>query len=471
MESSMAADERDRRFDKALARHLRSAAPTGEAANRSTAPLSPCDACPDAETLAAYHQRSLLPKELNSWKSHLVGCARCQAILAHLESTDQIPLSHSHVATPIDASQPPKTRVPRPSFRPRWQWLAPAGAMAAGLLVWVALHENQPRFQVSSEVKTAKVEPPSTTPPPASAPAGTPPPKPALTATEDYGRTSRESASLDQKVAGEKKAAADEELSRQNKELSATLRKPSSQIAVPERGRAGALRDAAKASRNDKDQVAAVGGATQSVTVEAAKPESDALAATDAQVQIQTQAANLPVQNQNISPAPSGPAQLGQATGAMKAKAAPAAPAPPPKEPAANMMRSSTALEVVAVTDPRLILAPGSSTRWRVGPAGLIQFSANGGASWSRQASGVLADLLTGSAPSDKVCWIVGRLGAILLTTDGGAHWKLLSSPMKDELGGVQASDALHARVWNSRNTKSFETSDGGVTWKRFVNE
>src|SRR6202008_1408347 len=25
----------------------------------------------------------------------------------------------------------------------RWQWLAPAGALAAGLLVWIALHENQ----------------------------------------------------------------------------------------------------------------------------------------------------------------------------------------------------------------------------------------------------------------------------------------------------------------------------------------
>src|SRR5260370_17112339 len=26
----------------------------------------------------------------------------------------------------------------------RWQWLAPAGAIPAGLLVWIALHENQP---------------------------------------------------------------------------------------------------------------------------------------------------------------------------------------------------------------------------------------------------------------------------------------------------------------------------------------
>jgi photosystem II stability/assembly factor-like uncharacterized protein len=122
-------------------------------------------------------------------------------------------------------------------------------------------------------------------------------------------------------------------------------------------------------------------------------------------------------------------------------------------------------------SNPRLIAVPGSKVIWRVGRSGLIEFSADGGTSWSQQASVVVADLITGSAPSDQVCWIVGRAGTVLLTTDAGAHWKLLSAPMPDDLGGVQASDALHARVWNSLNTKSFETGDGGGTWKRFVNE
>jgi photosystem II stability/assembly factor-like uncharacterized protein len=114
-----------------------------------------------------------------------------------------------------------------------------------------------------------------------------------------------------------------------------------------------------------------------------------------------------------------------------------------------------------------LISPPGSSVIWRAGRSGLIEFSKDGGSSWSRQSSGVLADLLTGSAPSDKVCWIVGRVGAILLTTDGGAHWTLISSPLSEDLGGIRATDALHATIWNARNTKSFETSDGGLTWNR----
>jgi len=71
----MAPDERDRRFDKALARHLRSAAPSGEAGGLPAVPASESVACPDSETLAAYHERSLLPQEMNSWKEHIVGCA------------------------------------------------------------------------------------------------------------------------------------------------------------------------------------------------------------------------------------------------------------------------------------------------------------------------------------------------------------------------------------------------------------
>ena len=31
--------------------------------------------CPEPEVLAAYHERSLLPEEMNSWKEHIAGCA------------------------------------------------------------------------------------------------------------------------------------------------------------------------------------------------------------------------------------------------------------------------------------------------------------------------------------------------------------------------------------------------------------
>src|SRR6202521_5062146 len=173
MEKPMAPDERDRRFDKALARHLRSAAPAGESAKLAALPASQRGSCPDSETLAAYHERSLLPEELNSWKEHIVGCANCQNILAQLDATDEISLpaalreevvrkGSEPVIAPRNVEAFPAAAAPGQSQRTagaappkksrralllrgaRWQWLAPAGAIAASLLVWIALHENQP---------------------------------------------------------------------------------------------------------------------------------------------------------------------------------------------------------------------------------------------------------------------------------------------------------------------------------------
>jgi hypothetical protein len=184
--------------------------------------------------------------------------------------------------------------------------------------------------------------------------------------------------------------------------------------------------------------------------------------------EVQAQGAYVQSQNQYNTNVPksSGPSALGQVGPAKKLKASP--PPPPAPAPVAAASSSVGALtEMVAVSEPNLIAVPGSNVFWRTGHAGLIEFSNDGGRSWSRQPSGVLVDLLTGSALSEKTCWIIGRVGAILLTTDGGAHWKLISSPLKEDLGGIQATDALHATVWNARGTKSFTTSDGGLTWER----
>ena len=75
----MAAEE-DKRFDKVLGGFL-----VNDLRIRAGALH-----CPESDTLAAYHERSLLPEEMNSWKEHIVGCGRCQAILAELEATDSI---------------------------------------------------------------------------------------------------------------------------------------------------------------------------------------------------------------------------------------------------------------------------------------------------------------------------------------------------------------------------------------------
>src|SRR5437762_14130250 len=75
----MPSEDRDRLFEKALARHLRTDAAAAEES-----------ACLDAEVLAAYHERLLTSEEMSAAKDHLVSCARCQEILAQLEATQDV---------------------------------------------------------------------------------------------------------------------------------------------------------------------------------------------------------------------------------------------------------------------------------------------------------------------------------------------------------------------------------------------
>jgi hypothetical protein len=506
----MAPDERDRRFDKALARHLRSVVPAAEVVGIPADPASLRAACPDPETLAAYHERSLLPEQLNSLKEHLVGCANCQTVLAHLETTDDISLQSAEqeqvisehrfalekpaqiletvpvAAAPSQSQRPVAATPPKKSRRlllmrgARWQWLAPAGALAAGLLVWVALHENQPLPLQSSrqnEIKMAQNKvPPAPVPPVSTAmPQSSAPPKPAAALTrpqspaEEFG------------ISNDRRASA---ITKQSQMLS------------------DAVRTRAAKSTGDKELRARKDDARDaSADLSAAAPaDLDAknlpLTSRD-EVQLQTQAQAPPIQTEAVQPQVpqtqnqvnnyvsqkvAGPSPLNQAEPLKKAKRetaaapAPSAPAVPKSQgadggAAANYSTSESLVVTGMISNPRLISPPGSIVVWRAGRSGLIEFSKDGGSSWSRQTSGVLVDLLTGSAPSAQVCWMVGRVGAILLTTDGGAHWKILPSPLTEDLGGVRAADALHAMIWNARSTKSFETSDGGLTWKPVPNQ
>jgi photosystem II stability/assembly factor-like uncharacterized protein len=492
MEKLMAPDERDRKFDKALAHHLRSAAPT-EAPGIPGVSSSQSDACPDPETLAAYHERSLLPEQLNSLKEHIVGCANCQTILAHLEMTDEIPLQAAEevgvfaetaatsVLPTVGPAKPPSVdAVARKSRRlrllrgARWQWLAPAGAIAAVLLVWIALHENYTsplpsRSENESKMAQNKVPPApvpslSTAAPQNSAreKSATPLTRPQSTISEPAsangraisGATKQIPASSDASGARPANSLADKDL-RAQKELERD--DVVERLTAPNQAELDA-KNLPEESRKKEDSPA-----------QAEKVQAETAQLQNSQAQNQT--------NNYISPKTPGPSPMNQVQSPAKAKSTsatqpPPAPSAPPSQPtvvagAESSYNDTASLKVAReVSNPRMISSPALDAFWRVGRRGLIEFSKDGRSSWSRQTSGVLSDLLTGSALSNQVCWIAGRAGAILLTTDGGAHWKAVPSPLTEDLGGIHASDALHATVWNTRSTKSFETSDGGLTWK-----
>src|SRR6202158_1140169 len=128
----MPSDDRERKFEDALASHLRAGSSAG--ASHS--------ACSDAETLAAYHERSLAPEQMAALKTHVTGCERCRQILAHLGATDEIPVAAASRARQATAAAKSGVHV-LPARRPAfWRWVAPAGALAAALLVWIAVRES-----------------------------------------------------------------------------------------------------------------------------------------------------------------------------------------------------------------------------------------------------------------------------------------------------------------------------------------
>src|SRR5216683_859454 len=478
----MGSDERDRIFDKALSRHLRASQGAADAALQR-------GSCPDTETLAAYHELSLLPEELNSWKEHIVDCAHCQVILAHLESTDQIPLEaadkeEAHAmgesvaamaaqtletlpaAAAPGKSQPASETRLREKVRPfrlssgvRWRWLAPAGALAAGLLVWIAVHENEkPHLPALPTTQIAKIQEPRASAPSSSGSvsAALPP------APSDLSK----SKSATNETASSNARTEWEAIRRTRKLDYEAPGAPEKPLADKEKG----LRK--DAGRDSNEELLRAGNQADLDAKAVAGPLQEKLELQE-QGRAQGQAANVQSQNQNnynAQKAP-GPAPLSQMDTKKKeqkaARAAALAAPEPPSAGVAGLTAATSMMEAVTVSNPRLISPPGSNVVWRAGRAGLIEFSSDNGASWSRQTSGVLVDLLAGSAPSDKVCWIVGRVGAVLLTTDGGAHWKSVAAPLGEDLGGVRAFDAFHATIWNALNTKSFETRDGGLTWQR----
>jgi photosystem II stability/assembly factor-like uncharacterized protein len=123
-------------------------------------------------------------------------------------------------------------------------------------------------------------------------------------------------------------------------------------------------------------------------------------------------------------------------------------------------------LKRVGLENPKVILASNTTVRWRLLSAGRIEQSVDSGNTWVNQNSGVKVELLEGSAPSEAVCWIVGRSGSILRTTDSGGHWNKVVSPIRGDVAGVQAADAMTAEIFDANKSSRFVTHDGGATWQ-----
>jgi hypothetical protein len=461
-------DDPDPKFERALAQHLR-----GGSAQAN---------CPDAETLAAYHERNLSLEEMARWKEHISACEACQEALALVETTEnqlsedwkekEIPVLEAASILGAHAGEIPKrsakaaasgesqaARSPVAILRqrpPLLRWAIPLGAVAAGVLVFIGIYEQrgEKKLNRSANTEVARNQTP-------------PAPGPIADQLENKLSAKQEGNDLQLNSGETSKPEREPKL-------------PAAQLARP----MAKAKDSDNEVRESGDQLA--GGSLRKKTLSptAPAPSLSRKASTDTAVY-----QNAPA----IAAAPPGgpppaPAMLGGSAGGVAprpparadAKNVPPAAsqtvtvesAAPPIDTASSMMkqgingRNVTSLNTLA-SGSEFILSPDNKVWWKLGPGGTVELTTDGGKKWKSLDTGAISQLTRGAAPSSKVCWIAGNAGTLVLTLDRGGHWARISTPITGDLGGVHAADAKHASIWDAANQISYETFDGGATWKQ----
>jgi Photosynthesis system II assembly factor YCF48 len=483
----MAAEDRDRLFGKALARHLR-----GNVGGDS--------ACPDAETLAAYHEGALPAEEVSAAKQHLARCARCQAILAQVEATQSVgelrnrqdelavvgAIPHQQngdvyggASVPDIAARAPKeTKIAVASFpaRKKWllRWAAPAGAVAAGLLLYVGLRDYpsavrkaEPATQIAENredhagARDSYVQP--------AAPPAAPKQKNDEVEAEVSTQLSRQQSAkpapgvlLDELKSLRSTAEPPEDSKAEKKSVQPPLRasRIGANANTPQSNERTAAvepsKDFAKAKSSDK---AGVAGALQN------KADTQQLQSFQAQA---SGAATGPPAASPSSPAPPAAAsQQETLTETAPRIATESVEVSPVSKTGADLPLNSRNMTGLLALLPTGMVASNGKSIWRFGEHGAITHSSDGGKTWKTQQVAVTATLTSGSAPAKNVCWIAGAAGTLLRTTDGGKHWQLIITPIAGDLGGVLASDGKHAKVWDAPRLVTYQTSDGGKKWEK----
>lgn len=179
-------------------------------------------------------------------------------------------------------------------------------------------------------------------------------------------------------------------------------------------------------------------------------------------------AEQLQARTENIAPkqepaAVDTPGRLTDATSARSA-ATPSADARAESAPerTLGLLRPAAATAKAVAID---IVSPDPSIRWRIGAAGLVERSTNGGSTWETLQTGVSVALTAGASPSPAVCWLVGGAGTVLLSTDG-RQWQRVPFPERTDLIAVRATDGRTASV-TTADGRTYSTINGGLTWAR----
>ena len=510
MDSQKRDESHDRRREEALARRM------GDALDRLD--HRGAGDCPDAELIAAYHERSLQPDEIARWEGHFAICGRCRKILAVLVETSEEPLAEkevAHLGELVAASRPIETTRPnRLAWRTRW--LAPALGVAAALAVWVAM---RPPWRTADQSPSGILI--------AQAPKSEPPQNTEAHAVQQFSKaTPKKESETDAEALKDRPAARPQSpnlpadtLAKNRLDAGGTLGKLGQNSGVVENG----LRDQKKVKGESN---LAQAGRTTGEAFDAAAPASpapappalpgklpEALPRPQAQAQVTRQAPSVTEtpRSTNQTVVASEAAPLVSATGSTvggiggnapardkQVFAAPggadktAAPPPPPTLPAPvagspEPLPQEQAKAQATSQAPPVTETPGSvSQTVTVTEAVPLVETTNSTLGGSLNNSTVRDLPLNGrdfqallkldptrviavqvKAPTGKILWRAGKGGNIQRSADAGRTWILQTSPSQEDwLAGTAVSDKISWMV--GRNGAIARTTDGGH-WKKIA--
>jgi hypothetical protein len=405
--------------------------------------------CPEPDILATYFERSLDAHETAHIELHLSECARCRDQLAALGRAEEAG------AAPV--VQAPRHQ-PRASWLWDWRWLAPVAAVLVIAAVWATRRPaltriaEQPTSAVATPQPALQAPPQDKQPsqPSLTAPVPSAVPAPAKAAPAAISREAKSQIRVDSQIAGSP---------------------PPPKPAAPSENALSAGNLPASA----RDLVAPNGLSKKNVTPQrafTAQTANESLASTSQSVAVESTAPA--VATPQAPPASSAPMVAGAGRGNGAGVAGGVAggvvaldSAKAKQERVATNGRQTQA-EIVTTDEEQLsasfiVHTPDKTVLWRIGNAGFIERSVDGGLTWNGILPKQNAHYNAGSAPKAKVCWLVGNDGIIVLTQDA-ANWQIIPPPMRTNFTAVAARDAWSATV-TAADGRKFTTTNQGESW------
>jgi hypothetical protein len=360
-------------------------------------------------------------------------------------------------------------RDSRPDRPKLVRFVALAGALAAGLIFWLVYREQTNKnFELAQNRPASKLElPPQSPPPSAEDKTATPSSQTSTPDALSHQNAAPQNALTPPAATPAPKPASPQAVSEADAVTNAlkdAKKTVDSAKALEEKSRAGGL--GGRAER--RDESTAAGGIVIPRAVLRTAPDTGTRkleAANESQIDSAIAAANLP----SGIPSPPPPARTKMNPSVITESVSVDAAVPAAQLSAtaqAETLSKPVNGRIVATLSPLSVPAPGGTTIWRIGQAGMIQRSTDSGTTWSIQPSGVVSDLIAGSAYSDQICWLVGRNGTILRTTNGGITWQKLTSPSNVDLLSIFAINADSATITDAAG-RAFETTSAGARWTR----